>query len=250
MLDFQQRAVSKNKPSTKALASQKVEAWIHQAILEGRLKPRERVIEDDIANELGCSRGPVREALLRLERDGMIVITPRRGTFVRDFSAEDVEALFGIRGKLEGLAAKYLREAPADQTVPELRKCLMAMKAAAENVDGDAFFRADMALHETIWRLSQKPQLYATLRFTLNPLFFMVARKYTRVSLDNLLDEYNNHEAYVKMIYDTPAGRVDRVVEQYFSRLFDTLDRDVFHTRGTQSPAGRASGMQFVSNGI
>src|ERR1039458_2483872 len=98
------------KGEREASTSQKVEAFIRNAIYQGRLKPRERLIEDDIARQLGCSRGPVREAVLRLERDGMIRITPRRGTFIRDISPGEVEVLFSIRGKLEGLCVRFMRE--------------------------------------------------------------------------------------------------------------------------------------------
>ena len=94
----------------KVSASQKVEQYIKKAIYSGALKPRERVIEEEIARRLNCSRGPVREALLRLERDGLIVTIPRRGTFIRDISTDSIDVVFRSRGKLEGLCVRYLRE--------------------------------------------------------------------------------------------------------------------------------------------
>src|SRR5207245_7394927 len=91
-------------------ASKRVEAHIRKSIYAGKLLPRQRIIEEDLARELSVSRGPVREALLRLERDGLVVTTSRRGTFIRDISLSEIRVIFRMRAKLEGLCARYLRE--------------------------------------------------------------------------------------------------------------------------------------------
>ena len=65
-------------------ASQKVELHIKEALYHGELKPRERIIEGELAKQVGCSRAPAREAVLRLVREGLLESVPRRGTFVRD----------------------------------------------------------------------------------------------------------------------------------------------------------------------
>src|ERR1700760_3147212 len=114
-----------------ATATERVEEHIRQAIYRGALKPRERIIEEDVANQLKCSRGPVREAFLRLERDGLIVTVARRGTFIRDISASSIEVIFSMRSKLEALCVRYLREELTDETEKLLRDALKQMKAAA-----------------------------------------------------------------------------------------------------------------------
>lgn len=208
--------------------SQKVEAFIRNAIYQGRLKPRERLIEDDIARQLGCSRGPVREAVLRLERDGMIIITPRRGTFIRDIPPDEVEVVFSIRGKLEGLCVRYMRESFTPEKKALLMKALETMKAAAAARDDERFLQADMRLHRTIWKLSGKQQLYRTLNFVMNPLFFMVAREYS-ARLNPVDEAYRNHEAYINSILTVSPGRVEREVERYFAGLYKGLDKVIFH---------------------
>src|SRR5438477_11381939 len=102
--------MAKTDNERKPSASQRVELHIKKAIYSGALRPRERIIEEDIAGRLRCSRGPVREALLRLERDGLVVTIPRRGTFIHDISGESIDVVFSIRGKLEGLCVRYMRE--------------------------------------------------------------------------------------------------------------------------------------------
>ena len=216
------------KEERGASTSQKVEAFIRNAIYQGRLKPRERLIEDDIARQLGCSRGPVREAVLRLERDGMIRITPRRGTVIRDISPGEVEVLFSIRGKLEGLCVRFMREDFTAEKKALLMKALAAMKAASSAKDEERLLQADMRLHRTIWKLSGKQQLYRTLNFVMNPLFFMVARAYS-TKLNPVDEAYRNHEHYVETILDVSIARVEREVERYFLNLYKDLNKTVFH---------------------
>lgn len=210
-----------------ASTSQKVEAFIRRAIYEGRLKPRERLIEDDIARHVGCSRGPVREAVLRLERDGMIVITPRRGTFIRDISPDDVEVVFSTRGKLEGLCVRYMRESFTPEKEAALLRCLQAMQASTVARDDEGFLQADMRLHRTIWKLSGKQPLYRTLCFVMNPLFFMVARTYSP-KVGAIEESYANHEEYVNSIQTLPIPKLERYVEKYFAELYADINRTVF----------------------
>lgn len=208
--------------------SQKVENFIRTAIYEGRLKPRERIIEDDIARQLGCSRGPLREAVLRLERDGLIVITPRRGTFIRDISPDEVEVLFSMRGKLEGLCVRYMREQMTPEKQEAVENALRAMKDASEADDEERFLQCDMKLHRTIWKLSGKQQLFQTLNFAMTPLFVMISRAYSP-KLNPVDVAYANHEKYVQTILNVPLSKVEDEVEKYFNGLYRDLNKTVFH---------------------
>ena len=213
--------MAKTENDRKLSACQRVERHIKKAIYAGELRPRERIIEEDIASRLQCSRGPVREALLRLERDGLVVTIPRRGTFIHDISGESIDVVFRIRGKLEGLCVRYMREdmTPKDERV--LRERLGKMKEAAMNADDEQFLQSDMKLHQTIWNLAKREQLYRTLNQVMNPFIFMMARAFS--SRIPIMERYAGHERYVEMILSTPIARVERQVEQYFQELHDNL---------------------------
>jgi DNA-binding GntR family transcriptional regulator len=219
--------------SAKLSASQKVEQYIKGAVLQGSLKPRERIIEEDIARRLGCSRGPVREGLLRLQRDGLIVNIPRRGTFVRDISPEIVEVIFRMRAKLEGLAVYYMRKSMRPEYEEELRKRLLELKAASDSSDSEAFLNADMGLHRAIWKLSGREPLFRTLNSLMNPFLYMVARVYSPQM--PMTDRLKLHEQYIEMILSTPIKKIEREVEGHFSHLFLTLQFDSNPGFGTQN---------------
>jgi DNA-binding GntR family transcriptional regulator len=206
------------KPERGVSASKKVEAHLRKAIHAGKLRPRQRIIEEDLAKELQVSRGPVREALLRLERDGLVVTTSRRGTFIRDISLAEIGVIFRMRAKLEGLCVRYMRENSSIDSAELLNRALKKLKTAAAKSNEEQFFHADMELHRTIWKASNQPLLYRTLNLLMNPYIFIIARAYSsRIPMANRRD---NHEQYVRMVLKTPLDKIEGEVEQYFGGLY------------------------------
>ncbi len=206
------------KPERGVSASKRVEAHLRHAIHAGKLRPRQRIIEEDLAQELKVSRGPVREALLRLERDGLVVTTSRRGTFIRDISLAEIDLIFRMRAKLEGLCVRYMRENASNDPEALLGRALKKLKAAAAKNSEEQFFNADMELHRTIWKAANQPLLYRTLNLLMNPYIFIIARAYSsRLPLAHRRD---NHEQYVRMILKTPLDKIEIEVERYFDGLY------------------------------
>jgi DNA-binding GntR family transcriptional regulator len=202
-------------------ASKRVEAHLRKAIHAGKLRPRQRIIEEDLARELEVSRGPVREALLRLERDGLVVTTSRRGTFIRDISLAEIGVIFRMRAKLEGLCVRYMRENSAIDAPEILNRALKKLKVAATKGSEEQFFHADMELHRTIWKASNQPLLYRTLNLLMNPYIFIIARAYSsRIPLANRRD---NHEQYVRMVLKMPLDKIEDEVERYFAGLYSRI---------------------------
>jgi DNA-binding GntR family transcriptional regulator len=221
------------KPERGISASKRVEAHLRKAIHAGKLRPRQRIIEEDLAQELQVSRGPVREALLRLERDGLVVTTSRRGTFIRDISLAEIGVIFRMRAKLEGLCVRYMRENASIDPPELLNRALKKLKAAAAKSNEEQFFHADMELHRTIWKASNQPLLYRTLNLLMNPYIFIIARAYSsRIPLANRRE---NHEQYVRMVLKTPLDKIEDEVERYFGGLYTRIfsQNHTFPTFGT-----------------
>lgn len=208
-------------------ATQRVEAHLRKAIFAGKLRPRQRIIEGDLADELSVSRGPVREALLRLERDGLVVTTSRRGTFIRDIAPSEVGVIFRMRAKLESLCVLYMRENISIHPKELLDVPLKKLKAAVAKNSEEQFFHADMELHRTIWKAADQPMLYRTLNSMMNPYIFIIARAYS--SRIPLAIRRDNHEDYVQLVLKTPKARVEREVELYFEKLYLKVFRTDSH---------------------
>jgi DNA-binding GntR family transcriptional regulator len=146
------------RQSNLSLGNQAYEE-LKRIILEGQVNPGEKIKEGEIAQALGISRTPVREAINRLEKEGFIEIFPQRGAFVVQFSAKDVFELFLIRENLEGLAAAMAAEKVREGSLAKLESCIEGFKEPFTEKDVQRYAREDLKFHQTIVMLSEARRL-------------------------------------------------------------------------------------------
>ena len=124
---------------------------LRQAILKGELKPGERLMEIQLANKLGVSRTPVREAIRKLELEGLVLMIPRKGAEVAEITRQDMEDVLEVRTALEELAVKDARDHITDAQLSELKKASNEFKKALlEGKDLVTCADADMHFHDVI----------------------------------------------------------------------------------------------------
>ncbi|MGE5454515.1 MAG: GntR family transcriptional regulator [Methylocystaceae bacterium] len=133
---------------------------LREAIISGILKPGERMMEIQLADELGVSRTPVREAIRKLELEGFVVMIPRKGAYVSDISFKDINDIFEIRGALEMLAAGLACERITGDELENL-ECLLVKKwECIEKNDLDTMVETDTLFHEALYRASRNDRLW------------------------------------------------------------------------------------------
>src|SRR5574344_2068817 len=98
---------------------------LREAIISGVLRPGERLMEIQLAEELGVSRTPVREAIRKLELEGFVIMIPRRGTYVANLSIKDINDVYEIRISLDVLAAGLAAERIEPEEIAELNRLLL-----------------------------------------------------------------------------------------------------------------------------
>ena len=124
---------------------------LRQAILKGELKPGERLMEIQLANKLGVSRTPVREANRKLELEGLVLMIPRKGAEVAEITRQDMEDVLEVRTALEELAVKDACDHITDAQLSELKKASNEFKKALlEGKDLVTCADADMHFHDVI----------------------------------------------------------------------------------------------------
>jgi DNA-binding GntR family transcriptional regulator len=138
---------------------ERVKDVILQRIVSGEYAPGARLVETRIAQELGVSQAPVREALRDLEQLGCIVHEPFRGCSVRAFSAEELLEAFPVRAALEALAARLAAERISEPELLRLAELLETMRAAARRGDAHGQSQANASFHATIVRASRNVTL-------------------------------------------------------------------------------------------
>jgi len=145
-----------------ASISEAVTDTIRSAILEGRLKPGQRLPQAEIAEQLGVSRIPLRDALRRLEVEGLVVMDDRRGASVAEISLEELDEIFEMRILLEPACAAAAVERLSDNEVERLIKLLTAMDEADPGVARDAM-AARRAFYQELYSLSGRSRMAETI---------------------------------------------------------------------------------------
>lgn len=128
-----------------------IEARLRAAIVEGRFKPGDRLIEREMCELLGVSRASLREALRQLEAEELVTIVPHRGPVVSKLSIEEAQQLYEIRAMLEGLAARRFAEVASDRDVKELRAALKKFSDVMLGKSSDPLIAAKAAFYEILF---------------------------------------------------------------------------------------------------
>lgn len=131
---------------------QSVTEAIRQGIVEGDLLPGTQVNQAQIAEQLGVSRGPVREALGQLEEEGLIKNVPYKGTFVTEITGDYISELYSIRHAIETFAVREATQRATPKDIADLRAVLAEMYAAAELADMSRMGTLDIQFHYVICR--------------------------------------------------------------------------------------------------
>ena len=140
-----------------SVLSQQVLDKLREAIINGSLAPGERLVEGEMAERLGTSRTPVREAFIRLEQEGLIENLPNRGGFVKDFTAADVREIFQLRAALEGMAWQLAAERMAEEHLQFLEDLLGQQREAIAKGDNSGLLKLDSQFHQYILKVAGEP---------------------------------------------------------------------------------------------
>lgn len=132
---------------------------IREAIINGILKPGERLMEIQLAEEMGVSRTPVREAIRKLELEGFVVMIPRKGAYVAGLSMKDIADVFEIRAALEGLAAGLAAERITEEELEELERLLVKIGECIQSDDLNAVIEQDTEFHDVLFKATRNERL-------------------------------------------------------------------------------------------
>lgn len=132
---------------------------IKDAILSGRYRPGDRLVEESLAEWLGVSRNPVREALRHLETEGFVQITPRRGASVATIGTDEAQELFEVRAALEALSARLAADRITDQQVASLEKIVIRGEEAAAAKRFEVLPDLNTAFHTRLVEIAGNGQL-------------------------------------------------------------------------------------------
>jgi len=171
---------------------------MREAIIKGQLKPAERLMEVQLAEEMGVSRTPVREAIRKLELEGFVVMVPRKGAYVAGISTRDITEVFEIRAALESVASGLAAERITEEELEELERLLVKVAECAKKGDVDKVIKYDTDFHDCLYKASRNNrlvQIISNLREQIQRF-----RKTSLASPGRLKDTLKEHQRIVEAI--------------------------------------------------
>ena len=179
---------------------------LRQAILKGELKPGERLMEIQLADRLGVSRTPVREAIRKLELEGLVVMIPRKGAEVASITESDLQDVLEVRRALEELAGSKACERITKEELVKLKEASAEFEKIIDSGDLTMIADADMHFHDIIYQ--------ATGNARLNQILNNMTEQMYRYRMEYLKD-YKRHAKLVKehekIISALKAGNQEKV---------------------------------------
>lgn len=137
---------------------------IQEDIINGRYEPGDSLVEKKLAEELGVSRTPIREAIRQLELEGLVTYIPNKGVYVTGISEQDIKDIYKIRSLVEGLAVKWAIERIEAHQLKELEEIVELMEYYTEKGDMEQVTKLDTQFHDVIYDACKSRVLKNTLR--------------------------------------------------------------------------------------
>jgi DNA-binding GntR family transcriptional regulator len=213
-------------------------AQVRAAIVENRYAPGTRLVEQRIAEELGLSRTPVREALRMLEAEGLVVSERHRGAVVRPLSPTEVVDLYGLRIRLESYAAEVATERATESELGDLVAAADAFGDVCRTVDVDAvegvrlLHEANRRFHDGVLTVARHHRLEAMLARTVDiPLVFQAFRTFGPAEIER---SATLPQLIVAAMCRRDAGRASALMAEHIAQGRDA----VLDALATGEPAG------------
>ncbi len=189
---------------------ERIVTFVKDSIINGRLKPGERVPEHEIAENFGISRTPIREAFRQLESEGFITVIPRKGAVVSPITAKDVSEFYAIKSLLEGYAAGLACTKFTDKELKKLTQINKQMQRCAAKNDVQGFYRLDNQFHEVFLSSCGNDKLCV--------LAHQIAQQFERFRImalsmpGRMKTSIKQHEDIIKAFTERKADIVEKLV--------------------------------------
>lgn len=195
--------------------------YLRNSILNGELEPGERLMELQLAQQLGVSRTPIREAIRKLELEGFVEMIPRKGAYVADVSIKDILDVLEVRMFLEGLATYLAAERMSDEEIDNLKEILQKFEDEIETMEKQELIELDNKFHDMIIKGSRN-----------NKLMHIVQGLQEQFQRFRVIyfNEYNEHEDLIKYhraIVKAIADRDSKSAQEYAQTHVEMIEESI-----------------------
>lgn len=200
-------------PQFAAPLAEQITEFLTNTIIEGQIKSGQRLVEHELQRRFGVSRAPIRESFRILEKNGLVISFPRKGTFVRKITQKDIEDNFPIRAFLESLAARLAIPHLEFEDIGQMESALSQMTNDAKRNDFISYLKHHSEFHETFINASQNANLIGILEnLRRHSIWFRFSYLYLQESFEYSL---HAHREILDLFMDKDADRVEALVKHH-----------------------------------
>ena len=210
---------------------------IKSGIKAGKFAADERLVEEALAGELGVSRTPVREAISRLEHEGLVIKVPQKGAIVRRTTREEIEEIFGLRALLESYAAALATKKMSDVVMRRLQGMIEKSERALANGNIKEYIQLNTKFHDLLYRASESAKLYQMINLLRDALY---EYRVMLLEMENMPQmSLRDHKDMFEAMLRKDAQEVERLVREHILRGKETV---LHHVADDTADNGRDRG--------
>jgi DNA-binding GntR family transcriptional regulator len=215
-------------PTLRKSLSDEVLDQLRAAIIRGHLKPGQRLNETALATTFDVSRGPVREALTQLAREGLVSIHRHRGATVARLSREEIEEIYELRVALERLAMERAVRLATEEDLAAMESVIEALQQPAQDGEMHEVLDLDMKLHDLIYRAAQHSRLYACWSNLRSQIHAFLFSRTTAANENYLKLVVSEHAALLEPIKARDKDRAVRLIEGHLRDAYERMTQQPF----------------------
>jgi DNA-binding GntR family transcriptional regulator len=204
---------------------------LKKSILHGKLKGGQRLIEEQLAHQIGISRTPVREAFHKLERDELVSRLPKGGFAVREFTKEDVEEIFGIRSALESYAAYLATLHISSEKISDLENKIEETEKALKSGEDDKVIQLYTEFHDLLYKSCKSKKLIEMINNFRD--YFYRYRSPLLHAEKGFLDSIEGHRGMLEAMKKKNPRLVERLVRKHLERGKEIIIKEINEGRVT-----------------
>ena len=202
---------------------------LREAILKGELRPGERLMEIHLANRLGVSRTPIREAIRMLELEGLVLMIPRKGAEVAGISEQGLRDVLEVRRSLEELAIELACQRMADDDILELKKTQEEFRRAVRTSDAMTIAETDEHYHDIIYNGTGNSRLIQIL-YNLREQMYRYRLEYIK-DADKRQILVVEHDQILKAIQNRHVAEAKAAIREHIDNQEITVSRNIKEQR-------------------
>ena len=200
---------------------------LRQAILRGELKPGERLMEIQLANKLGVSRTPIREAIRKLELEGLVLMIPRKGAEVAEITEKNLRDVLEVRCALEELAVQLACDRIDKQGIRDLQQAAKNFESVLDSADITKIAEADVAFHDIIYMATDNKRLIQLLNNLREQMYrYRIEYLKKKEYYPRLLAE---HQDIIQAIANGERERATKITSQHIDNQVETVADTIRH---------------------